>query len=54
MPITQRHVLSDSEPELSALDILDALATCDLVLEDDEGAQAFLAYMELIKAETTW
>jgi len=34
--------------------MLDALATCDLVLEEDEEVQAFLAYMELIKAETTW
>ena len=47
------YVLADDDAELSVLDMLDALASCDLVLADDERAEASLAYMELIKAGTT-
>jgi hypothetical protein len=44
------HVLSETNTEITVLDLLDALAACDLVLEDDEKACACDAYMELIKA----
>ena len=48
------HVLADDDAELSVLDMLDSLASCDLVLEEDGEARSFLAYMELIKAGTRW
>lgn len=46
------YVLSDGDAKLSALDMLDALASCGLVLEDDEEARSSLAYIGLIKAQT--
>lgn len=46
------HVLSDnSDEEITVLELLDALAACDLILEDDEDGRAYDAYMELFEAE---
>ena len=44
------YVLADDDAELNVIDMLDALASCDMTLADDDSAQASLAYMELIKA----